>query len=323
MLRLLQEWGRARKHNRLSLASVGIIAVSDYNRCDWFRFFERRNEVREMKAKANSFVALMVVIGLMVGYAQAAIAADVARISPVLDRIQAKKELVVGTAASMPPLNMTTKDGRIVGMEMDLAQLFASGMEVKLTLKPMYFNDLLPALIAGKVDMVLSGMTMTPGRNLTVAFVGPYFASGKSILTKASNVEMMDNLSKLDNPDRVLVALKGSTSQMFVERLLPKAKLVLANDYDQGVAMVRDAKAQAMVADYPICLVSVHRYPDAGLTTLSKPLSYEPIGVALPPNDPLLVNWVQNYLHVLEKVGELEKLIDRWFKDTSWISRLP
>ncbi len=273
--------------------------------------------------KRSKLVALMVAVGLMAGYAQMVVAADVTRISPVLDRIQAKKELVVGTAASMPPLNMTTKDGQIVGMEIDLAQLFAGGMDVKLTLKPIPFSDLLPALIEGKVDMVLSGMTMTPGRNLKVAFVGPYFPSGKSILTKAKNVETMDNLSKLNDPDKVLVALKDSTSQMFVERLLPKAKLVPANDYDQAVAMVRDAKAQAMVADYPICLVSVHRYPDAGLATLSSPLSYEPIGVALPPNDPLLVNWVQNFLSTLEKVGELQMITDRWFKDASWISRLP
>jgi polar amino acid transport system substrate-binding protein len=273
--------------------------------------------------KVSKLVALMVVVGLMAGYVQVALAADAAPVSPVIDRIQAKKELVVGTAASMPPLNMTTKDGQIVGMEMDLAQYFANGMDVKLTLKPMYFNDLLPALKEGKVDMVLSAMTMTPGRNLTVAFVGPYFASGKSILTKTGNVESVDTLSKLNNPDRNLVALKGSTSQMFVEKLLPKAKLVLANDYDQAVAMVRDGKTQAMVADYPICLVSVHRYPDAGFATLSKPLFYEPIGVALPPNDPLLVNWVQNFLNTLEKTGELETLTDRWFKDTSWISRLP
>ena len=75
--------------------------------------------------------------------------------------------------------------------------------------------------------MILSGMTMTPQRNLKVAFVGPYFASGKSILTKAANVASVDELSKMNQSDKVLVALKGSTSQMFVERLLPKAQLVL------------------------------------------------------------------------------------------------
>jgi polar amino acid transport system substrate-binding protein len=273
--------------------------------------------------KTRGILALMVAVGLMAMWCQVSAADESTRVSPVLDRILTKKELVVGTAASMPPLNMTTKDGQIMGMEVDLAQLFAGGMGVKLTLKPMHFNELLPALEAGQVDMVLSAMTMTPQRNLKVAFVGPYFASGKSILAKSANVESLNELSKMNNPDKVLVALKGSTSQMFVEKLMPKAKLELADDYDQAVGMVRNGKAHAMVADYPICMVSVYRYPEAGLATLTKPLLYEPLGVALPPNDPLLVNWVQNSLNFLEKTGELEGLTERWFKDTSWISRLP
>ena len=276
-----------------------------------------------MKVRAGSFVVVMVVVGLMTVWGHVLAADESTKVSPVLDRIMLKKELIVGTAASMPPLNLTTKDGQIIGMEMDLARIFAGGMDVKLTLKPMHFNDLLPTLEKGQIDMVLSAMTMTPGRNLKFAFVGPYFASGKSILTKKANVESVDEIAKMNNPEKVLVALKGSTSQMFVEKLIPKAKLVLADDYDQAVAMVRNDKAVAMVADYPICMVSVYRYPDAGLVTLAKPISYEPIGIALPPNDPLLVNWVQNVLHFLEKTGELEALTQRWFKDTSWISRLP
>jgi polar amino acid transport system substrate-binding protein len=244
-------------------------------------------------------------------------------VSPVLDRIQEKKELVVGTAASMPPLNMTTKDGQIIGMEMDLAKLFADAMDVKLTVKPMSFSGLLPALEAGQVDMVLSGMTMTPGRNLKAAFVGPYFASGKSILTKLANVQSVDEIEEMNRPDKVFVTLKGSTSQMFVEKVMPKAKLLLADDYDQAISMVRNDKAMAMVADYPICKVAAYRYPDPKLVTLEKPISYEPIGIALPPNDPLLVNWLQNFLGMIEKTGEMKTLTERWFKDTSWVNRLP
>jgi len=273
--------------------------------------------------KASSLIVLMVFVSLLITVVEVFAEEESMKVSPVLDRILTKKELVVGTAASMPPLNMTTKDGQIIGMEVDLAQMFAGGMGVKLTMKPMHFNDLLPALEAGQVDMVLSGMTITPQRNLKVAFVGPYFPSGKSILAKAANVESLNDLSKMNNPDKVLVALKGSTSQIFVERLLPKAKLVLADDYDQAVEMVRNDKAQAMVADYPICAVSVYRYPEAGLATLSKPLLYEPLGIAVPPNDPLLINWLQNSLNTLERTGDLGMLMDRWFKDASWVSRLP
>ena len=142
--------------------------------------------------KASSLVVLLVVFVLVSGWVHLASAAEITRVSPVIDRILAKKELVVGTAADMPPLNMTTKEGQIIGVEADLASLFASGMSVKLTLKPIPFNDLLPALEAGQIDMVLSGMTITTPRNLKVAFAGPYFASGKSVLVKEANVDSLD-----------------------------------------------------------------------------------------------------------------------------------
>jgi polar amino acid transport system substrate-binding protein len=269
--------------------------------------------------KTIILVTLIVAFGLMTEWCQALAAGG----SPVLDRIMANKELVVGTAASMPPLNMTTKDGQIIGMEIDMVGLFANAIGVKLTLKPMNFNNLLPALEAGQVDMVVSGMTITPTRNLKFAFVGPYFNSGKSILAKAANVDSIDEVAKMNTPDKTLVALKGSTSQEFVEKIIPKAKLVLVENYDQAVTMVRNDKAVAMVADYPICLVSVNRYPEANLATLDKPISYEPIGIALPPNDPLLVNWIQNLLFSLDKMGSLEALGQKWFKNTSWVSQLP
>jgi polar amino acid transport system substrate-binding protein len=279
--------------------------------------------MREMKAKASSFIVLMVVVTLISVWGQAFAADQSKKISPVLDRILTKKELVVGTAASMPPFNMTTKDGQIVGLEIDLANLIANAMNVKLRLKTVPFNDLLSALESGQVDMILSSMTITPGRNLKVVFVGPYFVSGKSILTKQANIDSMNEVSKINNPDKTLVVLKGSTSQMFAEKVFPKAKLVLVEDYDRAVAVLREDKVQAMVADMPICQLTAYRYPEAGLTSLKNPLSWEPLGIAIPPNDLLLLNWLQNFLNTIEKDGSLGTMGDRWFKDNSWISRLP
>lgn len=270
----------------------------------------------------RGLVVCLVAVVFAGGFVGAALAADATRVAPVLDRILAKKELVVGTAADMPPLNMTLKDGKIVGMEMDIATQMASSIEVKLTLKPMRFSDLLPALEAGQIDLILSGMTMTPLRNTKVAFAGPYFGSGKSVLIKQENVASLQSTQMMNNADVTLATLKGSTSQTFVERVAPKAKLVLTDDYDQAVAMVLDGKVRAMVADYTICNVSVLRYRDKGLTTLKSPLNYEPIGIALPPNDPLLLNWAQNFVSFLVNSGELVLLQQKWFDDPSWLPQL-
>lgn len=246
-----------------------------------------------------------------------------APVSPGIDSIVKRGELVVGTAGSMPPLNMTTKNGEVIGLEPDIASMMAASMGVKLRLVTMPFVELLSALERGDLDMVMSDMTMTPRRNMEVAFVGPYFISGKSILTKTNTIAAATNTEEINQSDTSLTVLRGSTSQTFVEKLLPKAQLVPALDYDAAVAMVVDGKVDAMVADYPICVTSVLRYPEEGLASLVKPLTFEPIGVAMPGNDPLLLNWVQNFLSMLEGTGELEALRVKWFSDGSWLKELP
>ena len=195
------------------------------------------------------------------------------------------------------------------------------GVELKIVEKP--FGQLLGALEAGEVDAVMSGMTMTPERNVRVAFVGPYMVSGKSILTTSAALAAIDEASDIDQADIRLAALAGSTSQKFVEKLIPKAKLTAIADYDEGVKAVMEGNVDAMVADFPICALTMLRYPDAGLATLSKPLTIEPIGIALPPGDSLLVNMVTNYLGALEGTGLLELLEKRWFEDGSWLLQVP
>ena len=240
-----------------------------------------------------------------------------------LDRISQRGELIVGTAGSMPPFNMTTKQGEVIGLEPDMAQLMAEEMIVTLRLEVMPFSELLPALKAGKIDLILSQMTITGKRNMAVAFVGPYFISGKSFVTKVKWIASVTNASEVNSPETTLAALKGSTSVIFVQKDLPKAKLILAEDYDEAVDMVIQGKVDAMVADYPICVLTIHRNPNKGLISVISPLNYEPIGVALPGNDPLMVNWMDNFLTTLQESGVLDKLKERWTKDKSWLDKLP
>jgi len=188
--------------------------------------------------------------------------------SPVLSRIVKTSKLRVGMSGDQVPLNMTNKAGKVIGMEVDLAELLAGSMNVELEIITKPFGELLGALQKGDVDMVLSGMTITPERNLKVAFVGPYFVSGKSVLTKSQKLASITETTPIDDPSVTLAALSGSTSQRFVETVAPKAKLQKVASYDAGVKAVLDDKADALVADYPICVMSVLRHPEAGLATL-------------------------------------------------------
>ena len=239
--------------------------------------------------------------------------------APVLTHIKSKGELVLGTAGSMPPMNMTTREARVVGLDVDLARLMASAMGVKLRIETMPFAQLLDALESGVVDVVISNMTITPQRNMRVAYVGPYLTSGKCLLTKEETLASADEAGDINKPGIRLTALASSTSADFVRELIPEATLIIAKDYDEAVKYVIEDQAQAMVADYPICVVSPKRYPDAGFVSVFSLLTYEPLGIALPANDPLFVNWAENFLERLEDTGHLEQLKEKWLEDETWL----
>lgn len=239
-----------------------------------------------------------------------------------LDRIAQSGMLRVGTAANMPPLNMLTKSDVPMGLDVDLARYMAGamGVELKLVIKP--FAQLLPALEAGEVDMVISGMTITPERNMKVAFAGPYHISGKALLTKFRSLVTTEDTSKLNSEAFAFTALESSTSADLVEALMPKARLVTAENYDEAVDMVLTNKVDAMVADYHACVLSLLRHPNEGLVSLITPFTYEPLGIALPAGDAQMINWTTNFLHTMRESDELIKLKVKWIEDPSWLKDL-
>lgn len=241
---------------------------------------------------------------------------------PTIDSILKKKELVVGTSANLPPLSFKAKDGSLKGLDIDLGKMIASAMDVKLRVVELPFNELIPALESGKIDMILSCMTITPERNLRVVYVGPYFVSGQSILTTrdvAMNINSMDDINKSDFS---IAVPAGTTTEKIAKALLPKAKMVVAGSTEETLDLLRKKKVKALMADYPYTSVTSFKYQDKGFVA-NPPFSAEPIGIAIRPDDPLLTNFLENLLSLLKGDGMLDGLNKRWFSDPSWISELP
>jgi polar amino acid transport system substrate-binding protein len=281
---------------------------------------DRRPRKSKEERMKRSFVLFAIAMLALLGGAADAVAADNA---PVLSRIVESGTFKVGMSGTQPPFSVVSKSGALIGYEVDLATILADamGVEVEFVQKP--FGELLPALQKGEIDAIMSGMTMTPKRNLKAAFVGPYIVSGKSILTKSATLAALEEAEDIDRSTITIAALKGSTSERFVQKVLEKTTYVAVDDYDAGVQMVIAGKADAMVADFPICALSQMRFPEAGLVSLAEPMTIEPIGIALAPGDSLLVNMVTNYLGALEGIGLLDALEKKWFEDGGWLIQLP
>jgi polar amino acid transport system substrate-binding protein len=76
------------------------------------------------------------------------------------------------------------------------------------------------------------------------------------------------------------------------------------------------------MADYPYTSVTSFKYQDKGFVA-NPPFSAEPIGIAIRPDDPLLMNFLENFLFLVKGDGMLDAASKRWFADPSWISELP
>ena len=115
------------------------------------------------------FVVLMLMAALLLpGLAQAKGAQ-----TPMIDDVVKRGVLRVGFS-SFVPWAMQDKNGEFVGFEIDVAKRLAKDLGVELQLVPTKWAGIIPALMAGKFDVIIGSMSVTPERNLKANFTVPY-----------------------------------------------------------------------------------------------------------------------------------------------------
>jgi len=239
-----------------------------------------------------------------------------------LARIAQTGEMRVGTTGEQPPLTMTARSGELIGLDVALTRVLARSMGVEVRFVRLPFHRLLDALEAGEVDLVVSGMTITPARSLRATFVGPYYTSGKAILTRSPELTRVEGPQDLDRPELRIAALAGSTSEAFTRDSMPRAQLIAAERVEDAIAKVVSGEADLLVADRETCAFAVLRFPEAGLSSPPVTFTIEPMGIAVHPDETRLARMIESYLKSLEERGALQKARDFWFRDPSWVSDL-
>ena len=265
----------------------------------------------DMNRLAWAIIAFTILVSVISRHAYAVDGA------PVISRISQSGQLVVGTSGDMPLMSEKLGSGDLAGFEIDMANALAESMGVKLVFRPMPFEQLIPALEQGSVDVVLSNMTMTIDRNMRIAFAGPYFVSGKCLVTREQDIAQVNEPDDLKESDARIAAVKGTTSESFVKELLPLSKYIPVDSTDKGITLVAKGDVTALLTDFPVCISVMRRHPDSGFQSVVSLLTYEPIGMALPPNDPLLLNLAENFIDHAHNVGLIQGLSLKWFGDAT------
>ena len=92
-----------------------------------------------------------------------------------------KTTYIVGIDGEYPPYSFIDKNGEPQGFDVESVKWIANEMGFNVKIQAMAWDGIIPALQAGKIDMVYSGMTITDERKEVVNFSDPYWKVNQSV----------------------------------------------------------------------------------------------------------------------------------------------
>lgn len=216
------------------------------------------------------------------------------------------------------PWAMKDKTGKLIGFEIDVATRLAEDMGVKVEFVPTKWDGIIPALNTGKFDVIIGGMGILPKRNLKVNFTIPYEHTGMSMVANRELAEGFSSLEDFNRPDVVLSVRLGATPVEAARKFMPEAELRQFDDEAQAIQEVVNGKAHAMVSSAPTPAQLAVKYPDKLFLPLEDTFTKEPIGFAVRKGDFDTINFLNNWITVVDSEGWLEERNHYWFETMDW-----
>lgn len=223
--------------------------------------------------------------------------------------------LRVGMSADYPPLHFK-QDGKFYGIEVDSAMAVGRMLGRRVELVQMPFDELIPALVAGKVDVLMSGMSVTAERSKQVRFTDAYLRVGQmSIMHK-------DKVGRFSQPwavyrEGVRVGVEpGTTGEAFAERDLKDAVVKRYRDPEAAFNGLRNDEIDLYIHDAPTSWQLANGKDNQDLISLYTPLTEEMLAWAVALDDEILAQELNESLAVMKANGSLQYILNRWIPVT-------
>jgi polar amino acid transport system substrate-binding protein len=274
---------------------------------------------RDMKGWKN--IGLLV-IALSLLFAQLSAAGEIQKkiaAESTIEQIAKSGTIRVGMDVFVP-WAMKNNKGELIGFEIDVARQLAEDMGVKVEFVPTKWSGIIPALIAGKFDVIIGGMGVTPKRNLKINFTNPYYYSSQGLL---ANVKKSKGFAITDfnSPSVDIAARLGSNAALAAKQNFPLAKLRLFDDEPAAVQEVRNGRVHAMVGSQPLPAHQAAENPEL-FTVYSEQLMKEPICFGLRKGDVDTLNFFNNWIEIVKSKGWVAERYSYWFESTVWKSEM-
>jgi polar amino acid transport system substrate-binding protein len=221
--------------------------------------------------------------------------------------------LRVGISTAYPPVAFK-QEGKIVGIEADLALQLGeiSGMTIKFIEIP--WNDLEAALNDGKIDVVMSGVSVTKERKKRVDFTEPYMTVGQMVLIKADKIMSLSSKMSMYSAGKRFGVGKNTTGQQFVNSEFPTSKIKVFSKVEEGIKALKADEIDYFVHDAPTIwqYTVMPRTQDRDLFGLYEYMTKEPLAWVVKKGNTELLTKLNKALETMQSRGLVNRAVNRW-----------
>jgi len=227
-----------------------------------------------------------------------------------LAEIIASKKLVVGVNPTLPPLGVFNAKNEIDGVDVDIARAMAAKMGLALEIVQVGSPDRIPFVNSGKIDMVMGAMTWTPERAKVIDYTIPVYTEVMGVLT--TQKMGWKDWKELDDSKVRLVQVRGTTPIKFISEKLPKAQVLLLDNYPDAVRAIAQDRADGMV-DVLDFLTEHTKTHKVTWKTVPTPVDIYFCGIGVAKGNEALRARLNTVIKELNASGDIDKAWVKWF----------
>lgn len=237
-----------------------------------------------------------------------------------LQKIRERGSLKIGVEPGFLPFEMRTPQDVWVGFDVEMMNAFCAKIAVRCEFISSKWDGIIPGLVAGKYDVIASGMTITEERAKTVLFSDPYYEAGLRVMLKKNSA--VKSAADLDQPSIVIGVKLGTTGDIYAGKTFKKAQIRRMDaeaDVAQAVALGR---VEAFIYDKPYINLFANSRPDK-VKVLEDALSTENFGLASSKKSQDLIDAFNAFLKGWKASGDYQKAYKANFEDLLWKKQFP
>ncbi len=261
-----------------------------------------RSRARAIAATATAIVVLVSLAGCTSSSSSNTSTTD------TLQQVLKNGVVRVADCISFAPFGFYDANGKPQGYDVDIANLMAQQLGVKLELTDTTADNRIPNLQTGKVDVVICNFTENPTRAKQINFTSPYVIAGEVLLVKKDST--INGIADLSG--KTVAVVTGSTNAQIIAQANPAAKSQSYPTSAAAVLAVKSGQADAMIEDSNFQTYQAKLDPTLRVTHDSLvPLEYNGFGVAQGQLNWLA--WQNQFIQWLNTTGQNRALYKKWF----------